>query len=132
MVEKSKNLKPPWKKGQSGNPKGRPRKIIGKLEKLIGEEFALDLSKAEKYQILEWALEKNKEELQSIVDDEKQPAFLVCVANSILGDIKNKRIITVEALFDRIFGKPKQSVEHSGDKENPVIREIVVKKQMNE
>lgn len=29
------NLRPPWIKGQSGNPKGRPRKITNRLERLL-------------------------------------------------------------------------------------------------
>jgi hypothetical protein len=50
---KLENLRPPWKKGQSGNPNGRPKKgplgdaYIERLQRLLPEELRLKLGLSE-------------------------------------------------------------------------------------
>ena len=81
-----------FKKGQSGNPKGRPK--------------LPDISEA----------------LAKILADEKdgrtalEQTLLALRAKAVRGDIR-----AAEALLDRAFGKPKQSVDHTtgGDKLPP-------------
>lgn len=81
-----------FKKGQSGNPNGRPK--------------LPDISEA----------------LAKILADEKdgrtalEQTLLALRAKAVRGDIR-----AAEALLDRAFGKPKQSVDHTtgGDKLPP-------------
>lgn len=81
-----------WKKGQSGNPKGRPK------------------------------LPDIAEALARVLADEKdgrtalEQTLLALRAKAVKGDIR-----AAEALLDRAFGKPKQSVDHTtgGDKLPP-------------
>ena len=81
-----------FKKGQSGNPNGRPK--------------LPDISEA----------------LAKILADEKdgrtalEQTLLALRAKAVKGDIR-----AAEALLDRAFGKPKQSVDHTtgGDKLPP-------------
>jgi len=104
----------PFKKGEIHNPNGRPKKIMRRLEELVGQKFGLELTKTDKYQLIEYCLEKNIDELKSIATDEKSPVFLVSIALAIMGDMKLKRINTVEAIFDRVFGKPVQKQDQTG------------------
>jgi len=97
-----------WKPGESGNPAGRPKKIIKRLEEAVGIKFNLELTKTDKYQIIEWCLERNLKELKDLVNDPQSPIFLVNIATAIIGDIKKGQLKTVELIFDRVFGKPDQ------------------------
>lgn len=83
-----------WKKGQSGNPNGRPRK-----NKALSEELRRLLQGQ--------ALGKKETNLQVIV------AKLVALARE--GDKDAIRYI-----FDRLEGRPAQALELTGDKERPV------------
>ena len=80
---KSDNLRPPWPKGVSGNPKGRPRKLPG-LQQLMAEvlgEFKEDMTAAEAI------LKKMR-------------------AKATQGDIR-----AAEFLFAYAYGKAKQNLE---------------------
>lgn len=75
-----------FKKGQSGNPKGRPPKLPGLdklLDKVLGEE-------------------KNGISASEAI-------LLALRAKAAKGDIR-----AAEVLMDRAYGKAKQPVEHSG------------------
>ena len=102
-----------WQRGQSGNPNGRPRRALRQLEEKIGIEFSVTLSKEDKFQIIESLLELSVKDLTAIEKDKNAPAFVVTIAGALCDDIAKKRIYTAESIFDRMFGKPKQSTELS-------------------
>ena len=90
-----------FKKGQSGNPKGRPKlpDISEALAKILADE-------KDGYSALEATL-------------------MALRAKAVKGDIR-----AAEALLDRAFGKPRQSVDHTtaGEKlpPNTVRVELIV------
>jgi hypothetical protein len=104
-----------WRKGQSGNPKGRPPKIINRLEKLIGYEFGLELSRQDKMQIIEWCLERTKEEVDAIRGDKNTPAFIVAIMSGIIRDAKTGSLSALSMIFDRAYGKPTQPYKDESD-----------------
>lgn len=96
-----------WKKGESGNPKGRPRKILRQIEEKIGVEFNVSLSMDDKFQILNSMIEMSIDELRDISQDKGCPVFMVNIARALKRDIEQGKINTLSELFDRFFGKPK-------------------------
>jgi hypothetical protein len=93
----------PFKKGQSGNPKGRPKKLP-ELNKLLADVLG--------------------EEKDGVTAAE---AILKALrAKAAKGDIR-----AAEVLLDRGYGKAKQAVEHSGKMETTAIhitREVIGRK----
>lgn len=76
-----------WKKGQSGNPNGRPRKIP-QLDTLLAETLG-------------------KENAAGVPDAQKIITALFKRASK--GDVR-----AAEVLLDRAYGKPKQVTEEIG------------------
>lgn len=76
------NLKP-YKKGQSGNPKGRPKKIP-ELDKLLAE-----------------VLGEKKDGIEAA-----QAILMALRAKATKGDVR-----AAEVLLDRAYGKPKQQTD---------------------
>ena len=109
-----------WQPGISGNPNGRPRRLLSIIENKIGVDFNVSLSGNDKYQILESMLEMSLKELSYIEADPDTPAFMVIVARAIREDITRGTSRTMEALFDRFFGRAKQAIEHTGMNGTPV------------
>lgn len=100
-----------WKRGESGNPEGRPRRVLKQIEQNVGIEFNVSLSAEDKFQILNSMIEMSLDELRDITTDKSCPVFMVNVARALKRDIENGRIVTLSELFDRFFGRPKQSSE---------------------
>ena len=98
-----------WKRGESGNPEGRPRRVLKQIEERVGIEFNVSLSSDDKFQILNSMIEMSLDELRDITTDRSCPVFMVNVARALKRDIENGRITTLSELFDRFFGRPKQT-----------------------
>lgn len=86
-----KEIKPRWKKGESGNLAGRPKlpELRTLLDEILGEE-----------------------------KDGKTAAFAILAAlraKAAKGDIR-----AAEVLLNRGYGLPKQHIEHSGSIETPI------------
>ena len=87
-----KGLKP-FKKGQSGNPKGRPKKIPA-IDALLADVLGKERG--------------GKTEAEAIL------TALAMRARS--GDVR-----AAEVLLDRAYGKPKQSIEHGNADGKPFM-----------
>lgn len=90
-MAKEDNLKS-WKKGQSGNPKGRPKKLPH-LEELLAD-----------------ILGEDKEGITAA-----EAILRALRAKATKGDIR-----AAEVLLERAYGKAKQGIELSGTNEGPI------------
>ena len=108
------NLKP-IKKGEVRNPKGRPKNILKQLEEITGEKFDVKISKDDKLRILEWLSECSINQLVEIAKDKDQPILASAYATAMLRDLKRGNTFGIEAVMDRVVGKPRQTIEQKGD-----------------
>jgi hypothetical protein len=97
-------IEPRWKKGESGNPNGRPRKLP-ELDKLLAEVLG--------------------EEKDGITAGE---AILKAIrARAAKGDVR-----AAELLLDRAYGKPKQSIDNNITTTEPLVIVLTEPSQPNE
>ncbi len=106
MANKLDNLTP-FKKGQSGNPKGSKKTTVTLLKQQ-------GLNKNDIYNAIVNMIGLTKDELKKIRDDKNSEVYKVVIAGAIVRDIEKRRIYTIESIFDRVFGKPTQKQQVSG------------------
>ncbi|EJX03628.1 hypothetical protein EVA_08267 [gut metagenome] len=112
------NLCPPWKPGQSGNPKGRPKDRVPEiLSRVFGKAKAKKIYGLSQAEVDKWesiVLTLTAEQLKDLVKYDNCPAYPKNLALAILTDMKNGKTTTIDKLRERQFGKAVQRVELTG------------------
>lgn len=95
-----------FKKGQSGNPNGRPRKFATTMK-----DQGYKLSEInDTFQVL---LSLNLEELKGVYENKDSTVLEKVVARSIQESIKKGDMKNIESILTRSFGQPKQQIEQT-------------------
>ena len=97
----------PWKKGQSGNPGGVP-KAVREFNDTCRRALVKELRKPTKF------------------DPEGKTTRLQAVISRLVDAAEGGEIAAVREIFDRLIGKPKQSIEATGDGDGGPIRVVVI------
>lgn len=98
-----------FKPGQSGNPKGRPPKL---LKSIMAELKLKGYERVSPSQIIdgfETILNLDRKQLTDYATRTDVPIIMNVVAISLLD--KNKRAQMLEMMMDRVHGKPKQQTQ---------------------
>ena len=98
------NPKTQFQKGESGNPNGRPKKLISKLK-------AQGYKQSEINDCIKVMLSMTREQIDSITKNKNATALEMMVAAAIDKAIKSGNLSTFETLVSRSFGKPKETIE---------------------
>jgi hypothetical protein len=122
MVKKLPEAMHKHKFSKTNRPKnpGRKKSILRHLSELTGEQYRVELSKADKHRIIESMLEKTKDELQAIHQDESRPIFMRIIANAIRTEMLAGDLKVMDSILNRVHGTPTQSTMLTGAGGGPI------------
>lgn len=126
------NLRPPWKKGESGNPAGRPKNRVLealktlKTKKELREHFNMSAKELDEWEQL--LLTLSRPELTRLGNREDLPVYVVSLIKAIMWDYNHGKTSAIDRIRDRQFGATARRVEVSGPGGSPIVsRELSVK-----
>lgn len=97
----------PFKKGQSGNPKGRPRLLVGSVIKEMEDMGVEKVSQSQVKDAFLRLINLEMDEVSKMVRDKKQPALMRIVGKAMLS---GKGFEIIERMLDRALGKAEEAV----------------------
>lgn len=98
----------PFEKGRSGNPKGRPLKIVSRLVTDLKEEGYQGVQRRDVIDAFEMLLGLPEWKIREVVEDDTQPMLLRIAGKELLG---RKAFEVVKDILDRAHGRPSQAVD---------------------
>jgi len=99
-----KNIEPRWKPGESGNPKGRPKKPVLQM-KVEGYKLA------EINDTIQMMCSMTAQELLKVWENPKATILERTIASALRKSIEKGNLDSVETLLNRVYGKPKEKVD---------------------
>jgi hypothetical protein len=93
-----------YSKGESGNPKGRPRKVISKL-KLEGYKLT------EINDTIQIMVSMTYDDLKKVWDSPDATILEKTIAAALRKSLSRGELNSVETLLNRVYGKPKSDVD---------------------
>jgi len=104
----------PFEKGETGNPNGRPKKLVSSLIAQLKEEGYEGVTNGQISDVISLLLNLEKDRVKVLAEDTKQPIYvqrisrrLITASDKEIGDFIDKQL-------DRAHGKPKQVQEITG------------------
>ena len=97
-----------FKKGESGNPNGRPRKYVSLLK-----EQGYKLSEIN--DTIQSMMAMDLDELKSVWENPKATILEKTIANAMRKSLEKGSLYSLETLLTRVYGKPKESVYNNVD-----------------
>lgn len=104
-MPKPENIEPyKFKKGQSGNPNGRPRKYVSTLRE---QGYKL----AEINDCIQVMMAMTVDELREAFENKNATVLEKTIAAAIKKSIEKGSLYSIETLLSRVYGKPKESMD---------------------
>jgi len=111
----------PAKKGEVRNPDGRPKKVETILKEVFLAEYNVKLSAGQTSDIIQSILTKSRSELMALAKNDELPFWISMIAKKATRDYERGSIHLLELLFDRVYGKPKETQHQTIESKNFTI-----------
>lgn len=111
----------PAKKGEVRNPDGRPKKVETILREVFLAEYNVKLSSGQTTDIIQSILSKSRSELIELAKNDELPFWIAMIAKKATRDYERGSIHLLELLFDRVYGKPKETQHQTIESKNFTI-----------
>lgn len=103
-----------FKKGESGNPKGRPKKYTTLL---VEQGYKL----SEVNDTIQNMLAMNIDELKDVFEAEDSTILEKTIANAMRISLKRGSLYSIDTLLTRVYGKPKETSQITSDGKIEVV-----------
>jgi hypothetical protein len=103
-----------WEKGESGNPKGRPRKYVSLLK-----EQGYKLSEIN--DSIQAMMSMTIEELKAVWDNPQATVLEKTVAHAMRKSLEKGSLYSLETLLTRVYGKPKEQMDINTDNKVEIV-----------
>jgi hypothetical protein len=100
-------------KGEVKNPNGRPKKVETILREVFLAEYNVKITKSQTEDIIKGILSKSRSELIQLAKNDDLPFWVAMIAKKATRDYEKGSIHLLELLFDRVYGKPKETVDQN-------------------
>ena len=106
-----------FKKGESGNPNGRPKKYVSALKEQGYKNSEIN-------DCILVMISMDLDELKEVWQNPKATILEKTIANALRKSLEKGSLYSIEVLLSRAVGKPKESIDHTTNGET--IRDIQV------
>jgi len=111
----------PAQKGEVRNPNGRPKNVETILREVFLAEYNIKLSSGQTTDIIQSILTKSRTELIELAKNDELPFWIAMIAKKATRDYERGSIHLLELLFDRVYGKPKETQHQTIESKNFTI-----------
>lgn len=108
-----------FKKGQSGNPNGRPKKIL----RILKDSGYTKADVLHAFEQMGW---KDEKQINKILQDKKSPAIVLVIAQAFVKAIRTGEYRYVNEIMQYSIGKPVE--EHKHEIDGTIIFKVGYKK----
>ena len=101
------------KNPQNINRNGRPKLLRNVVKDVFLQEFNLGLSHSQANEIISGILAMTREELMNVAKNDEAPFWISMIAKKATRDYERGSIHLLEVLMERVYGKPKETVDQT-------------------
>jgi len=124
-IEVKDGIETQFQKGQSGNPYGRPPRLVSQVLRDVKAEGMEAVTPAQVSDVISVLLNYSVEQVLAISKDKTLPILIQRTARRFAGSSDKDWDTVLRDNLDRAHGKAKQSVEHTGKEGAPIQFENV-------